>query len=522
MKSYSDYMNEITPDDLYKGLLKEGLFSEKLPPIFTSESFYEYCMTCAKGTRQKWKKKAEWIPYTFIRNNGMPRLLGIPSPFAYERLCNCLSENWPKIQNVFQQNTELDRYNKVSQIHIRKMFGTDAIFEMNYKNWRMDSSPEEKLRIGARYTVETDISTCFPSMYTHSIPWSIYGKKETRQMMDALSNRQWKDEWTNQLDMYCRNTTNGETHGILIGPHSSNVISEIILTKIDAALRKENWNFVRYIDDYHCYVPTYGKGKIFLSHLDRILRDYDLQLNYKKTKITALPQYEKSFWTEQINLNAEVLLNQPYLKYNIVRNYWSHLIQSFNENQNEAAIFNYGLKTLVNRINRQGIRVSVNAKNYIINTMEYLSCIYVYLIPLMEKYIFDTFSVEKKKIQEYANKIYATEAGIGSAEAKTYAFYYALKYDFALNSNITFDKIIQSNDCILKLMAYLYFRREGIDTYADQLLEQVKEMDQTDREKNWVYAYEILDKESLKDDNWAQLKKAKVSFLRDSFQIQRK
>lgn len=323
MKSYSDYMNEITPDELYKGLLKEGLFSEKLPPIFTSEPFYEYCKTCAKGTKQKWRKKAEWIPYTFIRNNGMPRLLGIPFPFTYERLCNCLSEYWPEIQKVFQENTKLDSGYKVSQIHVRKMSGKESLFEMNYKNWKMDSSPEDEIRIGARYIAETDISTCFPSMYTHVIPWSVYGKKETRQIMDILSKKQWKDDWTNQLDMYCRNTTNGETHGILIGPHSSNVISEIILTKIDAELRKENWNFVRYIDDYHCYVPTYGKGKIFLSHLDRILRDYDLQLNYKKTKITTLPQYEQSFWTEKINLDAEVLLNQPYLKYNIARNYWS-------------------------------------------------------------------------------------------------------------------------------------------------------------------------------------------------------
>ena len=42
-KSYSDFMNDISSDELYKGLLANGLFTEKLPPIFTSEKFFDYC-----------------------------------------------------------------------------------------------------------------------------------------------------------------------------------------------------------------------------------------------------------------------------------------------------------------------------------------------------------------------------------------------------------------------------------------------------------------------------------------------
>ncbi len=39
-KQYIDYMKEISKDELYEGLLGYGLFCDKLPPIFTSESFY--------------------------------------------------------------------------------------------------------------------------------------------------------------------------------------------------------------------------------------------------------------------------------------------------------------------------------------------------------------------------------------------------------------------------------------------------------------------------------------------------
>ncbi len=44
-KSYAEYSDEITPDELYKGLLAHGMFAEKLPPFLTSEPFFSYSNT---------------------------------------------------------------------------------------------------------------------------------------------------------------------------------------------------------------------------------------------------------------------------------------------------------------------------------------------------------------------------------------------------------------------------------------------------------------------------------------------
>ena len=41
-KKYADFMDEISADDLYKGLLAFGLFSNKIPPVFSSTSFFDY------------------------------------------------------------------------------------------------------------------------------------------------------------------------------------------------------------------------------------------------------------------------------------------------------------------------------------------------------------------------------------------------------------------------------------------------------------------------------------------------
>jgi hypothetical protein len=35
-KNYFDYMDEISSDELFDGLLGYGLFAEKIPPIFTA------------------------------------------------------------------------------------------------------------------------------------------------------------------------------------------------------------------------------------------------------------------------------------------------------------------------------------------------------------------------------------------------------------------------------------------------------------------------------------------------------
>lgn len=41
-KSYADFLDELSADDIFEGLLGWGLFGDKVPPIFTSKPFYDY------------------------------------------------------------------------------------------------------------------------------------------------------------------------------------------------------------------------------------------------------------------------------------------------------------------------------------------------------------------------------------------------------------------------------------------------------------------------------------------------
>ncbi|GHT18658.1 hypothetical protein FACS1894189_6830 [Planctomycetales bacterium] len=190
-KSYYDFVKDITPDELYHGLLAYGMFAEKIPPFLSGEAFYQYSLSLKQPFSDK---PHQYIHYESIRDTNVPRLMGIPHPFAYQRLCNCLKEHWVNICKHFECKTAQQKH-KISRIHLRKMKDNPRLFEMNYNGWRSDPSPETDLMIGKRYLVKADISNCFPSIYTHALPWALVGKSVSK------TNRN-NNKWFNQIDIF--------------------------------------------------------------------------------------------------------------------------------------------------------------------------------------------------------------------------------------------------------------------------------------------------------------------------------
>lgn len=294
MKKYIDYMQEITKDELRKGLLGYGLFADKLPSIFSAESFYDYCKNNKFSNFEK--KERDYVRYESTRNTNIPRQLSIPSPFAYSNLCNCIIDNWDKIINHFKQKTDTQEY-KLSQIHIQKLKGKASLFEMNHGYSDKDKELVNHLQtipITNRFRVDADISSCFPSIYSHVLSWALVGKDE------AKNNKMKKTKWYNNLDYYTRNIKNGETNGLLIGPHSSNLLSEIVLCCIDNELFPK-YKYIRNIDDFTCYVESEDKAEHFILDLEQTLKKYELGLNAKKTNISKLPLSSDTDWIRSLN-----------------------------------------------------------------------------------------------------------------------------------------------------------------------------------------------------------------------------
>lgn len=495
-KSYSDYMDEIGCDELYKGLLAQGLFSEKLPPVFTSEPFYQYSLSL----RQPFSKNDYgFIYFDSMRDINIPRSLGIPNPMAYQRLCLCLKENWDKIIEHFRRQTISNSY-KVSRIHIRKRAHTDSLFKMNYKNWRTDDSPVPDILIGKRYMVSADISTCFPSMYTHSLCWALVGKDY------AKKNRE-ESLWYNALDHRCMELKSGETHGFLIGPHASNVLSEIILTVVDQNLSAK-WDYIRNIDDYTCYVSTYEEAQCFLTELAAQLRYFDLPLNHKKTKIEELPVASTKHWVRQLNA-FDFSSSFGEVNYKKVQAYLDVAVGLMEENDNSAAILNYAIKVLSKQ------NLTYNAKRYCLKTILHYAVIYPYIIPLLDEYVFAPFTATKDDVARFANIIFESALVIENYEAMVYAIFFSLKYGFDI---LEMDEklAIQKDSCLFKCFAWMYYKKRGNESAIKALKKHAKSLSENDMDAYWLFIYEALSKEQLVGD-WKPMKKAGVSFIKPEY-----
>jgi len=525
-KNYYELLSEIDKDELLEGLVGHGLFTDKIPPFLTSEIFLNFCKEPPTGFNFN-KKPKKYIHYENIRNINVPRVFGIPNPISYYNQCKVLSDNWEKLLEYFKNKTEKQSY-KVSRIHIRKInnlpslfstcyddldeFDLDEysieekkyLFEMNHKNFCIDDYPEPDLLIKKRYIVKADISNCFPSIYTHSLSWALVGKKEAK----AKSGRFYSEKWFNQIDETTRNLKDGETHGILIGSHSFNLISEIVLVAIDEKMWNKGYEYIRNIDDYNYYAETHEKAEQFLIDLSLELKEYGLMLNHKKTEILKLPLASSEHWVRKLQLFT-FPPNDDKLKLTEVRAYLDIALDLMFHNKENSAILNYAIKIIAKK------EMTKSAKEYFIKTIHHLVLLYPYLIHLLEEKVFQTFDIDKSYIEKISKDIFALGDEKKLFEAMSYALYFSIKYNFILIKGL-YEKVEKSNDAILLLLAYLHDKKFIHHSAPIKKYKKLAESLQEDIDEYWIFVYEVLS-EALLTDEWNSMKKEKVTFIKSDF-----
>lgn len=264
--------------------------------VFTTEEFTPDLadqMLCVAKPRKN--KGYDQIEYRVTRLPNVTRLMHIPHPLPYARLCQCISNNWNKsaiIRICQNPNSHLkpakhdnDRLIMGEYEHLEQVSMIDG-------EKFPDLSSKLQISTGKFYKVTADISSFFPSIYTHTIPWALVGRDKTK------ADSGGKKLWYNQLDILQRELKRRESLGIPIGPATSNIISEIILSEVDETLLRtdKTYQFTRYIDDYEYYCETREQADNFILNLEQELRKYLLNLNPRKVKIEELPISYQEQW----------------------------------------------------------------------------------------------------------------------------------------------------------------------------------------------------------------------------------
>lgn len=483
-------------------LLCYGMFPERLEGVLTSKAFGHSILSKQVKLSTTKKDTFKLLSYKLTRNNNAPRYMGIPHPIAFVTLCNKLSRHWDKIEKVYK----VRGYAKRSMILPKGNNNNYRLVSMNSydKNPHSDKLQIEK-QFGKKYYVHADVSECFPSIYTHSLCWALVGKKE------AKKNRWDNKKWYNVIDKACRAMQDGQTMGIPIGPDSSSILSEVILSQIDRKLTK--YSYIRYIDDYKCYCASKEEADHFIIDLSRELEDYCLKLNPKKTRILSLPIALNEDWVRRLRQLID----------------WDDISS---KNKNKILAF-LDLSSDLFRGNPSGASIRYacqvikkkpfkDYKSYemILRYFLNLCFLYPYIIDICDDLIgigISTFPSKTTTIKKLVGK---SLAGILKEHTKyrrsdvvTWSFFLAIKYDLHIaNLKDITSEVLDAADCIPTLMCYLYRKanRKGVKRFSSKRT-------QVDEKEWWLFVYELsrIEKIKIANEEMEKLRKKKITFLSD-------
>lgn len=269
---------------LRRTLLLRGYFPAEIPPAFTTKSLWQalYSITPAvpKGFVSG-KIVSRPSRFNLARAGGVRRRLSIPNPVNYSQVASSIEKYSSDIRIVL--NSSNISLSTPSMSSTRAYAPAHNLSDLTQR--RVSS------RIAKQYLVTTDIAGFYSSIYTHSIPWAMHSKAVAKANRAAgLAG--------NDLDTATRNMQDQQTKGIQVGPDSSLIIAEIILSSIDTNLVKKcrNLQGFRYVDDYEFSFSSRVEAENFLSDLQDHLSEYELELNTRKTRIDEIPQPVEKQW----------------------------------------------------------------------------------------------------------------------------------------------------------------------------------------------------------------------------------
>lgn len=511
-------LDELSTKDVLTGLLDYGLFAEKVPPCFTSKGLAAHAEMSLRGlldeaderrlSKSINEKSHDYIRYEALRDINIPRHLGIPHPESYSVQALAITKHWDEIKEHCGKPTP-----PVSRVHVRHV-GRGCIFEMNYKGSERYQLEEDEIEwmAGAQFVVKADIAACFPSIYTHSIPWALHGRDVSKGEygLNKLSG--------NLLDKCTQNTRDRQTNGLLIGPHASNIVSEIILTSIDNELLSKGYTKLkRHIDDYEFYADTYDQAERFLKELGLNLRAYEMSLNEKKTRILTLPRPSEESWTQ--GLQRFVFPKGEHVRFATVRLFLDLALESALAARTSAPL-NYAIKMLADKNGERPL--NLRAKRLYVQEAINLALAYPYLVPILDKFVFDKYPFEgvTAKIAAFSASLVRLGTRRLYPDTIAHAFYYALKHEFALPiKEEDLLEVLTLDDCIANVLLLEYAVKRDLKKVQTAVREhsaKLKSGTSRDKDKNWLLIYQTWSENELHEHEQeflATLKKQEFRFI---------
>lgn len=271
-------------------LLTRGYLPKELPPSFTSSSFAKFvsspafapnaCMLAPKanGTLDVPEKGlSNCFKHNLARLDGTNRTLMIPHPVHYYALSKKVNDNYNALRTHLRKSKISITTPKKDPQSRRALIPSQSGV----------SRPKRRLADRAKgdFLLATDISDFYGRLYAHSIPWALHTKPFAKQNRGPA-------HIGNVFDTLLRNSQDGQTMGVPVGPDTSLLLSELVMATIDQAIQGKYPGLVgfRFYDDYEIVCPDETTAQNILADLEDCLDDFELSLNRRKTRIVRLPE----------------------------------------------------------------------------------------------------------------------------------------------------------------------------------------------------------------------------------------
>jgi hypothetical protein len=212
---------------------------DNLPPFVTSKSFAQ--ADFARNSAYQVTKEVRGIhsPYNASKRGFQRRSFGLTHPVFVKDATAFFDKNWRTLRTHLELSSGSSSRPDFTGTQTRAVRITPH-----------SELPTRRLRKLAsfRFCVVTDVSRCFPSIYTHSIPWALNGKAAAKEDSNPLSAA----VSGNRLDYIMRQSQDRQTMGIPVGPDHSRVVAEIVLSAVDSHFEAETGivSYIRHVDDY--------------------------------------------------------------------------------------------------------------------------------------------------------------------------------------------------------------------------------------------------------------------------------
>jgi hypothetical protein len=284
------------------------------------------------------------------------------------------------------------------------------------------------------------------------------------------------------------------------------VVSETILARVDESLRQD-FKFVRWIDDYTAYCESEDEAQDFIRRLTQELSVYKLLLNIGKTKTARLPQAVTEAWVTELAL---LLPHDGEISRYDAVSYLNRAVR-LSDTVPDGSVVKYAARALMRQ--NLSFMARVDLLRYVLTLSDYQPT----LLPLLGSLFKDTMVLGIFHYGPELQQLLKDNARFRRSDGMAWCLHYLNEHGVSVEASVV-DEVMASRDCVALLLLYL----SGDLGHQANVVKFAKGLDVADRyelDQYWLLLYELFRVGAIKnpykgEDAFDILKANSVSFVK--------